>query len=161
MICSLHISRVYHSDFLFENPLLCYVVQSRRHPLMAIAYLFPLSFPASLARGGNTPLSKGGSLLRQLSSPVEMRRRQRMIRTAFLEEVKQVKRTDPLLHTRCRALCAVVYQAALLRTSEWYSRIDRSIVSVYLCTHPVHVIQKRPSRMMIDISWTVDMRLSG
>ncbi|CAP94713.1 hypothetical protein PCH_Pc18g04890 [Penicillium rubens Wisconsin 54-1255] len=33
--------------------------QSRQHPLMAIAYHFPLSFPASAARGGNTPLSIG------------------------------------------------------------------------------------------------------
>lgn len=41
----LHISRVYHSDFSFESPLLCYVVQSRQHPLMAIAYLLPPFFP--------------------------------------------------------------------------------------------------------------------
>ena len=44
---------------LFESPLLCYVVQSWQHPLMASAYHFPLSFPASAARGGNTLLLIG------------------------------------------------------------------------------------------------------
>lgn len=34
-----------------------------------------------------------------------------MIQPAFLE-VEQVKRMDPLPRARCKALCAVVYQAA-------------------------------------------------
>lgn len=74
-----------------------------------------------------------------------------MIRAAFFEQIKQVKRTDPLLSAGCRPLCAVVYQAALLRFPGSY----RPINCIRLL--PVHVIEKRPSRMMIDISlWICD-----
>lgn len=132
---------------------------------MAIAYLFPLSFPASLARERreypvlNRGIIASATVIPGLNEKAPMNG---MIRTAFLEEVKQVKRMDPLLHARCRALCALSYiklHYSVLRSSTPYRPVN--CIRLLWCTHPVHVIEKRPSRMMIDIFGSVDMRLSG
>lgn len=88
-----------------------------------------------------------------------------MIRTAFLEEVKQVKRMDPLLqdnyttYVEPYALSYIKLHYSVLRSSTPYRPVN--CIRLLRCTHPVHVTEKRPSRMRIDISGSVDMRLSG
>lgn len=151
----LHISRVYHS-----SPLLCYVVQSRQHPLMAIAYHFPLSFPASAARGGNTPLSIGDHCF----GNCQPRFKWKGVNEWFdPHSLNNLSKWNERIHYSVQyvepyALSYIKLHYAVLRSS-----IDRSIVSVYsvrstlMCTHPVPVIEKRPSRMMIDTSqWIWD-----